>query len=186
VRPERDGIIPQQLVWCNRRFLPATAPSARHVGQCEDKASVAIVLARSSSICGICHPVWWRFSGCVTILAGTAGFTVIKSWEDHGGEYSGLRLDADAICRRLWTANRFGIAIMNYGIVPTRCRLAIQSIKTETDELRIGALPVDTTAACPLGGTKSTHVHGPYRKTRAAFHRKDGVCGDHHRPPPRW
>src|SRR4051794_34142733 len=54
---------------------------------------------------------------------------------------------------------------MGHGITLAPCGLAIRSIKTETDNLRIGAVPLDPTAACPLCGTRSTRIHSRYRRT---------------------
>src|SRR4051794_39610263 len=54
---------------------------------------------------------------------------------------------------------------MVQGITLAPCGLAIQSIETETDNLRIGATPLGTTAVCPLCGTRSTHIQSRYRRT---------------------
>jgi transposase len=54
---------------------------------------------------------------------------------------------------------------MGQGITLAPCGLAIQSIETDTDKLRISATPLDKTAACPLCGTRSTHIHSRYRRT---------------------
>jgi transposase len=54
---------------------------------------------------------------------------------------------------------------MGHGITRAPCGLSIQSIETETDKLRIGATPLDTTTVCPLCGTRSTHIHSRYRRT---------------------
>ena len=54
---------------------------------------------------------------------------------------------------------------MAHGITLAPCGLAIHSIETETDKLLIGATPLDKTAACPLCGTRSAHIHSRYRRT---------------------
>jgi transposase len=53
---------------------------------------------------------------------------------------------------------------MGRGITLAPCGLSIRSIETETDRLKIGAVPLATTAACPLCGTKSTRIHSRYRR----------------------
>ena len=80
------------------------------------------------------------------------------------GVQKGLELNPDAISPP-WTAKRLGVAIMGYGITLAPCGLSIKSIETETDKLQIGATPVDTSAVCPLCGTRSTHIHSRYRRT---------------------
>jgi len=54
---------------------------------------------------------------------------------------------------------------MGHGITLAPCGLAIESIETETDKLRIGARPLDTTAACPVRGTMCVRIHSRYRRT---------------------
>ena len=54
---------------------------------------------------------------------------------------------------------------MGRGITLAPCGLAIESIETETDKLRIGARPLSPTAACPACGTASARVHSRYRRT---------------------
>ena len=54
---------------------------------------------------------------------------------------------------------------MGQEITLAPCGLSTQSIETDTDKLRISATPLDKTAACPLCGTRSTHIHSRYRRT---------------------
>ena len=54
---------------------------------------------------------------------------------------------------------------MGRGITLAPCGLAIESIETEADILRIGATSVSTTAACPVCGTVSARIHSRYRRT---------------------
>jgi transposase len=54
---------------------------------------------------------------------------------------------------------------MGRGITLAPCGLAIESIETESDTLRIGATSVSTTAACPVCGTVSARIHSRYRRT---------------------
>ena len=58
-----------------------------------------------------------------------------------------------------------GIAIMGRGITLAPCGLAIESIETEADTLRIGATPISTAATGPVCGTVSARVHSRYRRT---------------------
>jgi len=51
------------------------------------------------------------------------------------------------------------IAIMGRGITLAPCGLAIESVKTGIDHLRIGARPYGMTAACPVRGTMSDRIH---------------------------
>jgi transposase len=53
---------------------------------------------------------------------------------------------------------------MGRGITLAPCGLAIESIETEADILRIAATPVSTTAACPACGTNSARIHSRYRR----------------------
>jgi transposase len=54
---------------------------------------------------------------------------------------------------------------MGRGITLAPCGLAIESIETEADKLRIGARSISTTAACPLCGTVSARIHSRYPRT---------------------
>src|SRR6201996_9619804 len=54
---------------------------------------------------------------------------------------------------------------MGRGITLAPCGLAIESIETEADTLRIGATPVSANAACPVCGTTSDQIHSRYRRT---------------------
>jgi transposase len=54
---------------------------------------------------------------------------------------------------------------MGRGITIAPCGLAIESIESETDKLRIDALPLSMTAACPVCGTASARIHSRYRRT---------------------
>ncbi len=54
---------------------------------------------------------------------------------------------------------------MGRGITLAPCGLAIESIDTEADTLRIGARPVSVTATCPLCVTVSARIHSRYRRT---------------------
>ncbi len=51
---------------------------------------------------------------------------------------------------------------MGRGITLAPCGLAIESIETEADKLRIDARPVSRTAACPVCGTMSARIHSRY------------------------
>ena len=54
---------------------------------------------------------------------------------------------------------------MGRGITLAPCGLAIESIETQSDTLRIGATPIGTTATCPVCGTVSARIHSRYRRT---------------------
>jgi transposase len=54
---------------------------------------------------------------------------------------------------------------MGHGITLLPCGLSIQSIETESDELRINAIPRDASATCPLCGARSSHIHSRYLRT---------------------
>jgi len=54
---------------------------------------------------------------------------------------------------------------MGRGITLPPCGLAIESIETEADKLRIGARSISTTAACPLCVTVSARIHSRYSRT---------------------
>jgi hypothetical protein len=54
---------------------------------------------------------------------------------------------------------------MGRGITLAPCGLAIESIKTEADRLRIDARPLGMTAASPVCGTISARIHSKYQRT---------------------
>jgi transposase len=54
---------------------------------------------------------------------------------------------------------------MGRGITLAPCGLAIESIETEADKLRISARPLSTAATCPACGTPSVRIHSRYRRT---------------------
>ena len=54
---------------------------------------------------------------------------------------------------------------MGRGITLAPCGLAIESIETEADKLRIDARSLSGTAACPVCGTMSARIHSRYRRT---------------------
>ena len=54
---------------------------------------------------------------------------------------------------------------MGHEITLAPCGLAIESIETEADKLRIGARPLSTTAVCPVCRTMSARIHSHYRRT---------------------
>jgi transposase len=55
--------------------------------------------------------------------------------------------------------------IVDDGITLAPCGLSIQSIETESNKLLISAVSLDPIAACPLCGTRSTHIHSRYLRT---------------------